>query len=136
MISRDQLRRLLSRPVDSMRQRRSWLRALRARDARRAARYPANDALVAYYYWDGGGPIAHPVRDISSSGLYLQTDARWYPGTVVRVTLQGVGENPACVEIPAKIVRWDAEGLALVFIGDAEDVSAQLHPISTAVNQG
>jgi PilZ domain len=135
MISAEQLGRLLTRPVNAARPGRSWLRALRSRDARKAARYPANDALVAYYYWDGGSPTPHPVRDISTSGLYLSTDARWYPGTLVRITLQGAGENAACLEIPAKIVRWDAEGLALIFQGEAVDVSAQLHQKSEGVNR-
>jgi hypothetical protein len=43
--------------------------------------------LVAHY-WNGDSPRAREVLDISATGSYLQTDERWYPGTVVRVTLQ------------------------------------------------
>jgi hypothetical protein len=44
------------------------------------------DNLVAYF-WTGGAPTVNAVRSISSSGLYVVTTERWYPGTLVRMTL-------------------------------------------------
>jgi hypothetical protein len=84
--------------------------------------------LVAHY-WTGGAPAAQRIRDISSTGFYLLTEARWYPGTVVKITLQTsadaegdaakdgapeVGERTIAVQ--SKVVRRDADGVGLEFV--------------------
>ena len=50
-------------------------------DPRKAPR--VKEPGLAAYYWNGAAPVAHGVRDISSSGLYVVTEERWYPGTLV-----------------------------------------------------
>src|ERR1019366_451978 len=66
----------------------SWLQRWWSTELRQAPRHPA-PGLEAFY-WDGLPPSPHDVRDISSTGLYLVTDERWYPGTLVLMTLQHV----------------------------------------------
>jgi hypothetical protein len=93
----------------------SWFESLSSREQRSAERQePIN--LVAYYY-DGGAPQAHDVRDISNAGLYLMTDARWYPGTIVRLTLQRVGiadsDPDRSISVNAKVVRLGKDGVGL-----------------------
>jgi hypothetical protein len=77
------------------------------------------DGLVAYFF-TGGAPHAHPIRDISPTGLYVVTSERWYPGTVIRMTLSIAGseEHPLerSITIHAKSVRWGNDGVGLEFI--------------------
>lgn len=103
----------------------SWFEELMSRDKRRAVRYLA-PRLVAYY-WDGGAPRPHLIRDISFSGLYLLTEQRWYPGTVITMTLQRTepGDTGAKESIPvqAKAIRQGDDGMGFAFmLPQAQDV--------------
>jgi len=64
-----------------------------SRDRRTAERLPAAD--LSAYYWTGAAPAHHGIRDISSTGFYLVTEERWYPGTLVMMTLQKTGDTSA-----------------------------------------
>ena len=85
-------------------------------DPRKAVR-TALPGLVAYFF-TGGVPMPHSVRDISTSGLYVVTEERWYKGTFVRITLADQREPTAerSITLHAKVVRWTEEGVALQFI--------------------
>jgi polysaccharide biosynthesis transport protein len=87
-------------------------------DRRRAARMKS-PSLVAYY-WDGGAAVAHPIRDISLSGVYVLTDVRWYPGTQVMIALQrpdlAEGEPHRSITVNAKVVRFGIDGLGFSFV--------------------
>jgi hypothetical protein len=75
--------------------------------------------LVAYH-WSGGHPQALEVGDISRSGIFLLTEERWYPGTVLRVTLQREGSlvehGAESLATLARVVRWNPEGVGLAFV--------------------
>jgi hypothetical protein len=75
--------------------------------------------LVAHY-WDGAAPLAHHIRDISSTGLYLLTEQRWYPGTLVRILLQrtSVAETDPdrSITVNAKVVRSGSDGVGLALV--------------------
>jgi hypothetical protein len=77
------------------------------------------DGLVAHFF-TGGAPHAHPIRDISQTGLYVVTSERWYPGTVIRMTLSIAGseEHPLerSITVHTKAVRWGNDGVGLEFI--------------------
>jgi Flp pilus assembly protein TadG len=92
-----------------------WLLSEERRQARRRKSLP----LVAYY-WDGANPVAHQVRDASAAGLYLVTQHRWYPGTVLAMTLQHTGmeaEDPErAIAVNAKVVRTGDDGVGFEFI--------------------
>ncbi len=89
-------------------------------DRRKAPRESVPD--LAASFWTGGHPAVHTVRDISSSGLFVTTTERWYPGTVIRMTLtksdavDGFIENSICV--CAEAVRWGNDGVGLRFVVD------------------
>jgi hypothetical protein len=75
--------------------------------------------LIAYFF-TGGTPVGHPVRDISPTGMFIVTEERWYPGTVVRVTLTD-RHNPTAersITVNAKAVRWGSDGVGLEFVLD------------------
>jgi hypothetical protein len=87
-------------------------------DRRKANREPL-PGLVAYY-WTGGGPQAYHIGDVSHSGLHLLTDERWFPGTMILMTLQRTdtdGEDPDdSITVQSKVIRWSTDGMALSFI--------------------
>ncbi len=75
--------------------------------------------LIAYFF-TGGTPVGHPVRDISPTGMFIVTEERWYPGTVIRVTLTD-RHNPTAersITVNAKAVRWGSDGVGLEFVLD------------------
>lgn len=72
---------------------------------------------LAVYYWTGSKPVQHEVRDISPTGLYVVTEERWYPGTIVKMTLQRTGGGAdEHVSVESRAVRWGKDGVGLQFI--------------------
>lgn len=64
--------------------------------------------------------MEHSIRDISSTGLFLVTEERWYPGTVVMMTLQKKGvpvDSPdRSIAVQSRAVRWGEDGVGLQFV--------------------
>ncbi len=89
-----------------------------AGDRRRATRYPS-PGLVAYY-WTGGPPKACLVGDLSTTGLYLFTKERWFPGSVIPLTLQKTDTDGRAPEdwiaVQTQVVRLCSDGRGLAFI--------------------
>jgi uncharacterized protein len=107
--------------VDRKPQTRGWLSRLLSPDPpdpRVASRQPVK-GLVAHFF-TGGAPKAHEIRDVSATGLYVITTERWYPGTIIRMTLTkpDTGQAPSerSITIQAKSVRWGNDGVGLQFI--------------------
>ena len=106
------------------RDRRKMLRGLSAflrwlsTDRRGSKRHPL-PGLVAYY-WTGGAPQAFHIADISTNGLYLLTDERWFPGTMILMTLQRTntdGDDPDdFISVLTKVIRWGTDGVGLSFV--------------------
>jgi uncharacterized protein len=86
---------------------------------RRASKRNPLPGLVAYY-WTGGAPQAFHIADISSVGLYLLTDERWFPGTMILMTLQRTntdGDDPDdFISVLTRVIRWSADGVGLTFV--------------------
>ncbi len=97
---------------------RRWFQRFSASESRKSKRRQTH-GLVAYY-WDGGASVSHPVREISLAGLYVVTDQRWYPGTLVTMTLQRPGLAATGPErsimVQAKVVRSGTDGVAFALI--------------------
>lgn len=109
-------------------------------DRRKAERYRA-PRLVAYYYWDDAVAVAHTIRDISAAGLYVVTEKRWYPGTLVILRLQRTDQTrnhrwERSVTVQSKVIRWGADGFALEFIFDkTEELHKQLDLVNGVEQQ-
>jgi hypothetical protein len=85
----------------------NWFKRLWSSDARNALRQPA--PWLAAYYWNGGTPSAHDIRDVSSTGLYLLTE-------------DTQGAKPV-ISVKVRAVRWGNDGVGLQFVlaEDARD---------------
>jgi hypothetical protein len=110
----------------------------KAPDMRKASREMSPG--VAAYYWTGAAPKAHSVKDISSAGLYVVTEERWYPGTLILMTLQAEGGGEGGVEhsiaVHSRAVRWGNDGVGLQFIlQEAPAASKGPNPLTHGVNK-
>jgi hypothetical protein len=96
----------------------SLLGKIFSRERRRANR--KSSPQLAAFFWTGAAPVEHSIRDISSTGLFLVTEERWYPGTVVMMTLQKRNEpidSPdRSIAVQSRAVRWGEDGVGLQFV--------------------
>lgn len=85
----------------------------------RKAQRTALAGLTAYF-WTGGASAAHTIRDISATGLYILTEERWYPGTLIQMTLKKTdSERPeaiCAISVMVKVKRWGNDGVGLKFV--------------------
>jgi len=101
----------------------NWLEKFVTPEADRAERRRVEQ--FAAYRWNSSGLVQGMVRDISSTGLYLLTDERWNPGTVVALTLQREGPldpDPARrITTQTKVIRCGPDGVGLSFLWTKDD---------------
>jgi len=117
---------------------RNWFERWWSPDPRKAPRM--KEPGLAAYYWNGAAPAAHGVRDISTTGLYVVTEERWYPGTLVLMTLQRTdhGEEYAerSIAVQSRAVRWGPDGVGLQFVlSDQKDMRQGKTPILDAASR-
>ncbi|MGA7858749.1 MAG: PilZ domain-containing protein [Terracidiphilus sp.] len=95
-----------------------WFKGLTLPEPVRAERRQSPG--LSAYHWTGSTPRQDDIRDISCTGVFLLTEERWNPGTVVSLTLQKKGppeESPdRRVTLQARSVRWDKNGVGLSFV--------------------
>lgn len=110
-----------------------WLRP--SPNRRRAERYDSPETVA--YYWDGSAPVPREIRDISLTGAYLQTPERWYPGTIVKLTLKvnqpGTDGPSESIEVRCRVVRHGADGVGLQFLSQELDARKGLQRFLTGV---
>lgn len=96
----------------------TWFRRAGRGERRRAERRPAYGLQA--HYWDGSAISGNVVRDISQTGLYIETTRRWYPGTMVMLTLQqkeSEARTDGCsITIQSLVVRCGSDGVAMAFV--------------------
>lgn len=95
-----------------------WLNKMGFGDRRRAQRRLESN-LVAFF-WEGSSVAskAHHVRNTSVDGLYMLTDQRWYPGTLVMMTLQCnrvIGQKTS-IKVQARAIWSGDEGVGFAFV--------------------
>ncbi len=97
---------------------RSWLERLLHPDPRTEPREPAPGVRAAF--WTVGSPQVYEIRNLNFTGMYAVTEERWYPGTMLRVTLSlPDGEQPEgqrSITLASKVVRWGNDGVAFEFV--------------------
>jgi len=104
--------------LDDMTFLKDWFKSLLSENRRNAPRQDAPQLQA--YYLEGGPATKHDIRDISFSGLYLQTSEDWYPGTLVTLTLQKTGsmeDDPErAITVQGQVVRSEKDGVGLRFV--------------------
>jgi hypothetical protein len=98
-----------------------------SQERQRSERRPAHGFTA--YHWTDAAPKQDNIRDISSTGVYLLTEERWLPGTLVSLTLQRKGplekNSERRVTLQAKAIRWGDDGVGLSF-ALPKDLDSQL----------
>lgn len=90
-----------------------------ARERRRASRRVV--AHLAAYYWGSSHAAPPSVRDISDTGLYVVTEDRWHPGTLLMVTLQTSATKAGplgslSIRVHCRVARAGNDGVGLTFL--------------------
>jgi hypothetical protein len=97
-------------------------------ERRSAGRRPPPDNF-SVFRWNGSRLTQEPVKDISSTGLYILTEERWPTDTLLSLTLQRPGPlemNPERrIEVQAKVVRCGKDGVGLAFVLKDDSESRQ-----------
>jgi hypothetical protein len=97
---------------------RTWIQRLLSGKRWRAHRQ-RRPPLTAFS-WNGAAPAKHCIRDISESGLYLLTSERWYPRTLIMMTLQREDASEIAsrksITVQAMVIRSDSDGVAFAFV--------------------
>ncbi len=103
-------------------------------DRREDGRISVQDFHV--FYSSGTKQKRLPVKDMSATGVYLQTDERWQPGTRVLLTLQRSGflgkRSGPPLRLRARSVRVGEDGVGLTFIPEPLDAVAWRDLMTTA----
>ena len=106
-------------PASTLRSRfKHWLNPVSSPSDRRRNSRRYVPGMVAHYF-TGGAPKPHDVADISMTGMYLLTDDRWMPGTMIQMTLQkpcAQGEKKQSINVLSRIVRRGSDGVAAEFV--------------------
>lgn len=101
---------------------RRWLDKVLGPDSSRAQRREP-DSFVAYY-WSNSTLKEDAVKNVSATGVYIITNERWAPGTIVSLTLQRQGElerhKGRRITTRARAVRTGDDGVGLAFIVPTE----------------
>jgi len=127
-----------------VKQPKSWLSRWWSPDPRTAPdlRDTPRESLpgLAAYYWTGAAPKAHSIKDISSTGLYVVTEERWYPGTLILMTLQTSDDveinSENAISVHSRAIRWGNDGVGLQFIPqDAPAARSLLNPLQNGANK-
>ena len=96
-------------------------------ERRLAERRPVDQ--FAAYRWSGSELKQEAVKDISSTGLYILTEERWQPGTMVFLTLQREGpleiSSERRIDVHAKVTRCGEDGMGLAFVLQDDPESRQ-----------
>jgi hypothetical protein len=107
-----------------------WLHPVTPPSDRRRAYRRYVPGVVAHYY-TGGAPKPFDVADISMSGLYLLTEDRWMPGTMIQMTLQkpcAKGERKQSITVLSRIVRKGSDGVGAEFVMP-ESIDSRSHDV-------
>ncbi|HEV2462640.1 MAG TPA: PilZ domain-containing protein [Acidobacteriaceae bacterium] len=113
-----------------MKSMKNWLGGIFSYDPRKGSRRP--EPPVEAFFWNGGKPSAHVVRNISPNGFYLVTEERWLEGTLIVMTLQRTanytGMNHNSVVALSRVIHHGEDGVGFAFVPVEQATLSQLPP--------
>ena len=108
------------------------------KDRRRAAR--VRDSGLIALYWTGGVPRPYRIRDISSSGAFIETKDEWYVGTTMHLVLEHDGTGhlspEAAFGLWAHVVRAGAGGMGVSFIMRSRNEQKEFQRFLAGASEG
>jgi hypothetical protein len=121
-----------------MTRRKNWLESFLEPEVERAERRSVDQ--FAAYRWNGTRLVQEAVRDISQTGVYIVTEDRWQPGTMVTLTLQREGpletNSERRIDVRAKVARCGKDGMGLAFVfGNDDGQTRQWESLSESLIQ-
>lgn len=118
-----------------------WLKEDIGSSAKRATRH-LRPRIMAYW-WDGGMPVSRELKNLSTTGAFLDTTERWYVGTIITLTLQQERDDPGkqdrvpSISLPCKVVRDGSDGVGVSFLfRGKEDRKAFEEFVQEAISKG
>lgn len=97
----------------------NWLQRWFSTEPLEPRSYPREvlPSMVAYFF-NGGEPVPCDVRNVSLSGMYVNTSERWYLGTIVRMTLTNRNKpsSGSTITVNGLVVRWGDDGVGVHFV--------------------
>lgn len=115
----------------------SWLDKLISSERRGSERTRPYELVI--HYWNGAVPTGHSARDISLSGIFLLTEDRWYPGTLIMLSLQRAGASmndpDRAIMVKGQVVRTDSDGVALLLLATPPTPLEERDTFSSGVDQ-
>lgn len=103
-----------------------WFERWWSPDPRKAPR--VKETGPAAYYWNGAASVAQALSDANSTGLYVVTEERWYPATLVLMTVRKTEWGQESVErsiaVQSRAVRRGPDSVGLkFFVSGPKDMS-------------
>jgi Flp pilus assembly protein TadG len=115
----------------------SWLDKLISGERRGSERTKPYELVI--HYWNGAAPTGHSARDISSSGIFLLTEDRWYPGTLIMLSLQRAGASmndpDRAIMVKSQVIRTDTDGVALALLATPPTPLEERDTFSSGVDE-
>jgi len=109
-------------------------------EPRRAPRSAQPEVIV--HYWEGSAKGGREVRDISDSGAYIFTEERWYPGTIIRLVVEGqrmtvpdggARAPVASICLASRVARHGSDGVAIEFVFGSDEERKALRNFLAAI---
>lgn len=126
-------------PMKNIERPRNWLWRLLFPDPPEPRKSPRESLPgLAAHFWTGGAPQVQGIREISLTGLFVLTGERWYPGTVVRMTLTDCRQPTAehSITLNASVMRSDNDGVGFRFVMQNEkDTRQGKYPPASGMEQ-
>ena len=109
----------------------NWFEELMSQQ-RRSARRHIEPRLIAFY-WHGVVPQPRHISNVSAGGFYLLTEDRWYPGTLITMTLQRTEKSgdgsTSSIAVQARVIRAGEDGVAVKFVFPKAEQGRQVRSI-------
>ena len=93
-----------------------WLERFFHQEARRATRLESLPLIA--YNWDAPHPKSWAVRDVGFGGMYLLTTERWYPNTLIMMTMVRTDTTAAdrSIQVMGRVTRSGEDGVGFEFV--------------------
>lgn len=99
---------------------------------------------LAAYFWEGDTPLPHAISQLNLHGASIATAWKWYPGTVIEMTLQntaqpsgdGNGTKRQVVSVRSKVLTQQNGKIKVEFLYLYDGERKAMHRFLEQVRSG